>query len=226
MVTTDDTQQRRGEDERAADRRRQFMQEGLREDDLRRSPFEQFADWFRVASESDIVEPNAMILATATADGQPSARAVLLKTFSADGFVFFTNYESRKGRELAENPRAALVFLWTALSRQVRITGTVVRLSQEDSAAYFHSRPVGSQIGTWASEQSRVIADRTVLEHRYEDFVRRFDGGEIPLPPFWGGFRVEPDTIEFWQGRPNRLHDRFQYSREADGSWTIARLAP
>ncbi|PZR77285.1 MAG: pyridoxamine 5'-phosphate oxidase, partial [Chthoniobacterales bacterium] len=169
---------------------------------------------------------NAMSLATATPDGKPSARIVLLKGFDERGFVFFTNHDSEKGQQLEVNPFAALVFYWVELERQVRISGLVERTSREDSAAYFHSRPVGSRLGAWASKQSEVIDARQILESRLSQMTERFEGGEIPLPPHWGGYRVKPDKIEFWQGRPNRLHDRFRYLRRTDGTWQIDRLAP
>jgi pyridoxamine 5'-phosphate oxidase len=170
--------------------------------------------------------PETAVLATATAGGAPSARAVLVKGAGDDDFLFFTNYESRKGRELAENPRAALVFLWQPLGRQVRVEGTVERLSEEESAAYFATRPTGSQLGAWASPQSSVLTSRESLERRVADAEARFADGEIPLPPHWGGFRLTPDAVEFWQHRENRLHDRLRYRRGPDGGWLVERLAP
>jgi pyridoxamine 5'-phosphate oxidase len=167
-----------------------------------------------------------MTLATATPDGRPSARAVLLKGIDARGFAFFTNYESRKGRELDANPCAALVLLWIPLQRQVRVTGSVARLDAEESDAYFATRPRGSQLGAWASEQSRPLPDRVELERRWEAVDERYGGGAVPRPPHWGGYRVEPDEIEVWQGRANRLHDRFAYTRTPDGGWTHVRLQP
>jgi pyridoxamine 5'-phosphate oxidase len=167
-----------------------------------------------------------MTLATTSADGQASARIVLLKEVSQNGFVFYTNYDSRKGRELAVNPRAALVFYWPQLERQVRITGAVVKTSRSESEAYFHTRPRGSQIAAWASWQSSVIRDRAVLEARVKKLEAKYAGVSVPLPPNWGGYRLRPESIEFWQGRPNRLHDRLRYSREAGGGWKIERLAP
>ena len=167
-----------------------------------------------------------MTLATATPDGRPSARMVLLKGVDARGFAFFTNYESRKGAELAANPRAALVFFWVQLERQVRVEGRVERLSAEESDAYFASRPEGSQLGAWASQQSAVLPDRGPLEARYEELRAQYEGQEVPRPTFWGGFRVVPETVEFWQGRVNRLHDRLRYRRQDDGSWVIERLSP
>ena len=170
-------------------------------------------------------DSNAMTLATADKDGKPSARTVLLKSVDARGFIFFTNYDSRKGRELAENENAALTFFWAELERQVCVAGTVTKLPVAESATYFHSRPRGSQIGAWASQQSEVIPDRAVLEAQWRALEQNFPG-EIPLPPNWGGFILRPERVEFWQGRPSRLHDRFRYSRQAEGGWKIERLSP
>lgn len=210
-----------------ADERRDYAQRGLRKAELRADPFEQFALWFEEARAADIAEPTAMTLATASAAGHPSARMVLLKDVDAAGFIFFTNYESRKGRELAENPWAALVFWWGALERQVRIEGRVERLDPSASDLYHGRRPRGSRLSAWASPQSRVIEGRAVLEENWEAVAARFDGGEVPRPPHWGGFRLLPEAIEFWQGRPSRLHDRFRYHRAApDAPWHLDRLAP
>jgi pyridoxamine 5'-phosphate oxidase len=206
--------------------RHEYDAHGLRRADLHSNPFKQFGAWFAAALAADIRDVNAMTLATATPDGKPSARIVLLKGFDERGFAFFTNYDSEKGRQLETNPYAALAFYWVKLERQIRISGPVEKTSREDSAAYFHSRPPGSRLGAWASKQSEVIDSRQILDARLEQMVERFEGGEIPLPPHWGGYRVKPDQIEFWQGRPNRLHDRFRYSRRADGTWQIDRLAP
>jgi pyridoxamine 5'-phosphate oxidase len=206
--------------------RHEYDAHGLRRADLHSNPFKQFSAWFAAALAADIRDVNAMTLATATPDGKPSARIVLLKGFDERGFAFFTNYDSEKGRQLETNPHAALAFYWVKLERQIRISGPVEKTSREDSAAYFHSRPPGSRLGAWASKQSEVIDSRQILDARLEQMVERFEGGEIPLPPHWGGYRVKPDQIEFWQGRPNRLHDRFRYSRRADGTWQIDRLAP
>lgn len=188
-------------------------------------PFELFGQWFRAAEESGMLLPETMSLATCTTDGRPSARAVLLKKWDQTGFVFFTNYGSRKAKELDGNPYASLLFHWPILERQVRIEGTVERISEEESAAYFRTRARGSRIGAWASSQSDVLPDRETLERSVQEVQERFAGGDVPLPPFWGGYRVAPESIEFWQGRVNRLHDRIRYRR--DGSdWTTDRLWP
>jgi pyridoxamine 5'-phosphate oxidase len=199
---------------------------GLRRSDLNSDPIKQFANWFTAAIEARIRDVNAMSLATTTTDCRPSVRIVLLKSFDQDGFVFFTNYESEKGKELKANPYAALGFYWIELDRQIRISGKVKKTSREESQAYFHSRPVGSQLGAWASRQSEIIDARRVLDARMAEMTERFRNKRIPLPPHWGGYRLKPEIMEFWQGRPNRLHDRFRYTRLADGSWQIDRLAP
>jgi pyridoxamine 5'-phosphate oxidase len=199
---------------------------GLRRSDLNSDPIKQFANWFTTAIEARIRDVNAMSLATTTTDCRPSVRIVLLKSFDQDGFVFFTNYESEKGKELKANPYAALGFYWIELDRQIRISGKVKKTSREESQAYFHSRPVGSQLGAWASRQSEIIDARRVLDARMAEMTERFRNKRIPLPPHWGGYRLKPEIMEFWQGRPNRLHDRFRYTRLADGSWQIDRLAP
>ena len=199
---------------------------GLRRSDLDRNPIRQFANWFTAAIEAGIRDVNAMSLGTADRDARPAVRIVLLKSFDQDGFVFFTNYQSMKGKQLEANPYAALGFYWIELDRQIRISGKVEKTSREESQAYFHSRPVGSQLSAWASRQSEVLDGRRVLDARMAEMAERFGDKPIPLPPHWGGFRLKPDTMEFWQGRPNRLHDRFRYTREADGSWQIDRLAP
>jgi pyridoxamine 5'-phosphate oxidase len=211
--------------ESIADLRREYARARLDEKDVSHDPMVEFARWFADAQAVQVEEPNAMVLATATNDGAPSARVVLLKGFDQLGFVFFTDYRSRKGSELEHNPRAALVLHWSELERQVRITGAVERTSAEDSEAYFRSRPLGSRLGAWVSHQSVVIPSRIVLEHGLGEVERRFGDGEVPLPPHWGGYRVKPETIEFWQGRENRLHDRIRYVRGSAG-WRIERLAP
>lgn len=193
--------------------------------DLDQDPLVQFGSWMAAAIEARPETANVMTLATADGEGAPSARTVLLRGFDADGFLFFTNYESRKGLEIEANPRAALVFYWPELHRQVLVQGEVVRATEEESARYFSSRPLSSRLSAWASPQSRVIPDRSDLELRLREMEALFRNQEIPLPPFWGGFRVLPETIELWQGRPNRLHDRFRYSRSGS-SWIIERLAP
>lgn len=208
-----------------ADLRREYAAARLDEAEVDRDPIRQFARWFEEARRAELQEPNAMTLATASADGSPSARIVLLKSADERGFAFFTDYRSRKGRELEANPRAALVFYWGELERQVRVSGTVSRVSREENEAYFLSRPRDSRLGAWTSHQSTVIEARADLDERLEAMTARFDGGDVPLPPHWGGFRVRPDALEFWQGRENRLHDRIRYRREA-GAWKVERLSP
>jgi pyridoxamine 5'-phosphate oxidase len=206
--------------------RRSYARAGLSEHDASLDAIEQFSRWFDDAVTAGLVEPNAMVLATATLDGVPSARTVLLKGYSADGFAFFTNTDSQKGRELAANPRAALVFPWHALERQVRVSGPVVPVPREEAADYFGSRPHGSQLGAWASAQSSLIGSRAQLEERLAEVTARFpEGSPVPLPHFWGGYRVVPETLEFWAGRDDRLHDRLRYRREGAG-WVVERLSP
>ena len=199
---------------------------GLRRRDLHRDPIKQFANWFTAAIEAGIRDVNAVSLATADRNARPSVRIVLLKSFDHDGFVFFTNYESEKGKQLETNPYAALCFYWIELDRQLRISGKVKKTSRDESQTYFHSRPVGSQLGAWASRQSEVLDGRRVLDARMAEMTERFADKPIPLPSHWGGYRLKPDKMEFWQGRSNRLHDRFRYTWQADGSWQIDRLAP
>jgi pyridoxamine 5'-phosphate oxidase len=185
-----------------------------------------FYKWFQLVLGSNPIEPNVMTLATADKDGHPSARTVLLKGVDERGFIFFTNYESRKGHELAENPSAALVFYWAELERQVCVSGTVSKLPETESEAYFKSRPRGSRIGAWASRQSSVLKDRSELEAQFAEIEKRFASKEVTLPPFWGGYVLRPERVEFWQGRPSRLHDRFRYLRDANGNWNLDRLSP
>jgi len=205
--------------------RREYTQAGLSEQDLQPDPQEQFRRWIQEAIDGELTEPNAAVLATVDGQGQPSTRVVLVKGVDERGFSFFTNYESRKGRELAANPRASLTFPWLEMERQVCITGSVTQLPREESDAYFRTRPRGSRLGAWASKQSEVITDRTILEHRLADLDREYPGNDIPTPPTWGGYVLAPDSVEFWQGRPSRLHDRLVYTRQA-GSWKVHRLSP
>jgi len=232
-----------------ADIRREYSVGGLNRQDLAEDPLVQFRGWFNAASSANLsgrwrrigialyklwhailghspVDTNAMVLATVSRDGQPSARTVLLKGVEARGFIFFTNYDSRKGHELAENPNASLVFYWPDWERQVCVTGEVAKLPHEESEAYFKSRPKGSQLAAWSSNQSEVVADRATLEAKWQEMEARFLAADVPLPPNWGGYVLAPTRIEFWQGRPNRLHDRFRYTRKAEGSWEIQRLSP
>jgi pyridoxamine 5'-phosphate oxidase len=232
-----------------ADLRREYNLTGLRRSDLDKDAIGQFRKWFDQATgarrsgrvrkffikwyksllmirNQELLDMNAMTLATADQEGRPSARVVLLKGLDERGFIFYTNYNSRKGRELAENPEAALVFYWPEQERQVCVSGQVAKVSVSESETYFRSRPRGSRIGAWASDQSAVVADRQELEEKWKGFESRFPGEDVPCPPNWGGFVLAPKRIEFWQGRPNRLHDRFRYSRQQDGTWLIERLSP
>jgi pyridoxamine 5'-phosphate oxidase len=208
-----------------SDLRREYDLGGLDEADLAADPFAQFGLWLEQAIAADPLDPTAMTLATADRQGRPSARVVLLKGFDERGFVFFTNYDSRKGRELAENPRAALAFFWAPLHRQVRIEGTVEKVPAAESDAYYASRPLGSRLGAWASPQSQPIADRAELESALAEIAARQEEGDLPRPEFWGGYRLKPEAIEFWQGRPSRLHDRILFQRGPEG-WRRQRLAP
>ena len=198
----------------------------LRENEIASDAIQQFDKWWKESLESDIEEVNAMTLATSSNDGIPSARIVLLKGYDKRGFVFFTNYQSLKGQQLLENPRACLVFFWKEIERQIRITGLVEKVSVKESDDYFSSRPEGSRIGAWASPQSQVIVSRNWLEENEKEFQQKFKNKTIPRPQHWGGYRVKPISIEFWQGRSNRLHDRINYTLLGDGSWLIERLAP
>ena len=206
--------------------RKDYKLQTLSESDVAADAVVQFDQWWDDAIKSELEEVNAMTLATASANGIPDARIVLLKDYDKKGFVFFTNYQSNKGKELEENPNACLVFFWAALERQVRITGTVKKITAAESDAYFISRPVGSRMGAWASPQSNVIAKRAVIEDNLKDAEQRFSDGNIPRPLHWGGYIVKPVQVEFWQGRPSRLHDRIRYTLQADSSWLIERLAP
>ncbi|BAY96728.1 pyridoxal 5'-phosphate synthase [Tolypothrix tenuis PCC 7101] len=209
-----------------ADLRKDYTLQDLSETEVNPNPFMQFKQWFDQALAAQLPEPNAMTLATAMPDGKPSARMVLLKNFDERGFVFFTNYNSRKGQELAENPQAALVFWWAELERQVRITGQVEKVSEAESDQYFYSRPENSRLGAWASNQSEVIESREVLEQRLQELQDKYETQDIPRPVNWGGLRVIPVEVEFWQGRPSRLHDRLLYTRLDNGNWKIERLSP
>lgn len=206
--------------------RKQYRSEIVHEESLAEDPMEQFARWFQQAADSHLFEPNAMVVSTATPDGRPSSRTVLLKQFDSRGFVFFTNYASRKGRELAQNPHVALLFPWHPIARQVIVTGTASRIGRDETAAYFRSRPHGSQLGAWASEQSSVIGSRAELDRRYAELAARYPEGEqVPVPPEWGGLRVVPQEVEFWQGHENRLHDRLHYVLDGE-KWRLERLCP
>jgi pyridoxamine 5'-phosphate oxidase len=210
---------------RLAALRHDYASAGLDESELAADPVEQFRRWFAEGLAAGLAEPNAMVLATADRTGRPSVRTVLLKDYDERGFVFYTNYRSAKAADLADNPRAAGLFLWVELGRQVRIAGPVERVAQRESAAYFASRPREARLGAWASPQSAVLADRGELHHRLAEVTERFAGREVPLPPFWGGYRLGPQTVEFWQGREHRLHDRLRY-RRSTGGWAVERLAP
>lgn len=230
-----------------ADLRREYKKGELNREDLGDDPIQQFRAWFTQAQPSgnrlwkiaigfykwfqlvlgsNPIEPNVMTLATADASGRPSARTILLKGVDPRGFIFFTNYESRKGHELAENPAAALVFYWSELERQVCISGTVSKLPETESETYFKSRPRRSRIAAWASAQTSVLSDRSQLQAQFAEIEKRFASNDVPLPPFWGGYLLTPERIEFWQGRPSRMHDRFRYARDASGNWKIERLSP
>ena len=209
-----------------ADFRKEYTRSGITKDSLDPDPLKQFEIWFKQACEAELVEPNAMSLTTVSASGQPSIRTVLLKGYDQDGFVFYTNYGSRKAKEIAENPKVAILFPWLALERQVIIQGTVEKVSTALSLKYFLSRPRGSQLGAWVSNQSGIISSRKVLEAALYQLKEKFGDGQIPLPDFWGGYRIIPSTIEFWQGRENRLHDRLSYEKSSDGTWTLSRKSP
>lgn len=205
--------------------RQDYTKDGLDRTNLDPNPFKQFETWFQQATNGQVLEPNAMQIATVSASGRPSLRTVLLKAFDEQGFVFYTNYHSQKAKDIAHNPQVVLLFFWKELERQVEITGRAEKVSTLESLKYFTSRPRGSQLGAWVSQQSSIITSRSLLEIKLDEMKRKFKEGAIPLPDFWGGFRVIPDTFEFWQGRTNRLHDRFEY-RLVNGQWDINRLAP
>lgn len=209
-----------------ADLRREYASRALSEDEAHADAMRQFGLWFDEALETQLLDVNAVTLATSSSAGEPAARTVLLKGFDENGFVFYSNYESAKGRELEENPRACLLFFWAELERQVRINGSVTRTAREESEAYFLSRPLESQIGAWASAQSRPVPTRASLEERYATLLANYAAGNIPVPHYWGGYRVKPERIEFWQGRKSRLHDRLLYTLQDDGTWARTRLAP
>ncbi|CAM3473100.1 pyridoxamine 5'-phosphate oxidase [Parendozoicomonas haliclonae] len=206
--------------------REEYTRDGLTKDQLAPHPVQQFTQWFEQAQTMQLAEPNAMSLATVSASGQPNLRTVLLKYFDEKGFVFFTNYSSNKAQEIEENPQVAISFLWLGLERQVIIRGTAEKISKTETMKYFLSRPHGSQLGAWVSHQSSVITGRKALEMKLDEMKRKFKQGEVPVPSFWGGYRVKPHNIEFWQGRPSRLHDRFAYFLQDDGQWQVDRLAP
>jgi len=208
------------------DLRRDYRQRILNREDLAQNPIDQFRTWFDEACKAELTEPNAMTLATATASGFVSARTVLLKAYDNKGFVFFTNYESRKSKALEENPQASLLFPWLDLERQVEINGRAEKISTAESLSYFTKRPFGSRVGAWVSRQSSIVTSRSLLEVKFDEMMRKFKDGQVPLPDFWGGWRIVPGEVEFWQGGTNRLHDRFRYVRDDSGNWSIHRLAP
>ncbi len=208
------------------DYRKDFTSGELTVESLNDNPFLQFEQWFQQADQAQLTNPNAMSLATVSSDGQPSIRTVLLKVFDEKGFVFFTNYGSKKAKEISQNQKVALLFFWQGLERQVKITGQASKISAAESASYFLSRPRGSQIGAWCSNQSDIISSRQLLRSKFEEFKQKFKNKDVPFPSFWGGYRVKPDSFEFWQGRQNRLHDRFRYLKLENESWEVNRLAP
>lgn len=206
--------------------RQEYMTKGLDFKDLDECPFKQFEIWFNQAIDANLIEPNAMSLSTVGNDMKPSIRTVLLKTFDTDGFVFFSNYKSKKAVQIDENPYGAIHFAWLGLERQVKMEGRIEKISKTDSMKYFLSRPKGSQLGAWVSHQSEVISSRSLLEAKFDEIKSKFSKGEVPFPSFWGGYKVVPEVIEFWQGGKDRLHDRFEYKRKEDNSWEVNRLAP
>lgn len=206
--------------------RKEYLANRLDVDQLHRDPLMELRKWVQAAIDCNIVEPNAMVLATASKEGRPSSRAMLMKEIDAQGIIFYTNYESRKGRDLAENPWASITIFWKELERQITIDGRVVKISEAHSTEYFAKRPKESQIGTWCSRQGTIIPSRAVLEEAFHTFQAKFKEGQVPKPPYWGGYRLEPETFVFWQGRENRLHDRFLYRKNVDHPWIIERLSP
>ncbi len=206
--------------------RQEYTTKGLRRDDLKATPIKQFELWFEQALEANLLEPNAMSLATVGDDMMPSIRTVLLKLYDEKGFVFFSNYKSKKAEQIEQNPKAALLFPWLGLERQVKVEGTIEKISKTDSLKYFLSRPKGSQIGAWVSHQSEIISSRSLLEAKFDEIKNKFVKGEIPFPSFWGGYIIKPQVVEFWQGGKDRLHDRFEYRLNKENSWDINRLAP
>jgi pyridoxamine 5'-phosphate oxidase len=206
--------------------RREYENTPLDDDQMRDSPFDQFQDWYQQATSAQVLEPNAMVISTVTADGRPAQRTVLLKYYDVNGFVFFTNYDSRKAGQMAENPHVSLHFLWLPLQRQVEINGVAAKVSTAESLKYFALRPRGSQLGAWVSQQSSVISSRSLLEAKFNELKQKFAHGEIPLPSFWGGFRVTPSRVEFLQGQSSRMHDRFEYLPSGEGRWIRQRLSP
>jgi len=209
-----------------SDYRREYMSEGLNREALDNDPFKQFETWFQQADKSGVKDSNAFSLATANERGAPSIRTVLLKSFDFDGFVFFTNYTSRKSTQISENPMAGMLFPWLSINRQIIVEGSCEKISKSDSLKYFLTRPRGSQLGAWCSDQSSIVESRMFLEQKYQEASDRFKSGSVPLPPEWGGYRIIPSRIEFWQGRENRLHDRFQYIKNKKDVWSVERLAP
>ena len=205
--------------------RQEYSKSALDLDSVDSSPINQFRVWFDEAIKSEIIEPNAMVVGTVDNNNQPMQRTVLMKAFDEKGLVFYTNYGSRKADQIAENPRVSLIFPWYGLERQVAVTGIAEKISKKESLAYFASRPFGSRLGAWVSQQSKVISSRSIIEMKLEEMKLKFKDGKIPLPDFWGGFRIVPDSFEFWQGRPNRLHDRIYYKKEND-QWDISRMSP
>jgi pyridoxamine 5'-phosphate oxidase len=209
-----------------ADLRREYSLASLDIDSVDKDPMAQFRKWFEEAQKSELLEPNAMVVSTVDAEGQPFQRTVLMKAMDEKGIVFYTNYASRKAKQLGENPKISLLFPWYGLERQVAVVGTAEKVSTKESLQYFSSRPYGSQLGAWVSQQSKVISSRSVLEVKLAEMKRKFKEGKVPLPDFWGGYRVIPESIEFWQGRQSRLHDRLIYEKDESGNWNISRMAP